>query len=207
MPNPFLFEPAFLVESLRRLVAEFRDIKQATTLRRLYPGLKVGRFSSIIVDTPAALKCEGTANIGSFCEIIVESISPFTRISGQLILGDRVIIGSWANIRAGGGTITLGDNVLLAQKVSIIAANHSLSLSRPFRDSEWDENQVGVSIGSNVWVGAGATLLPGTTVGQNSVVAAGSVVTKCIPSQELWAGIPARFVRKLQPSCSISRQG
>jgi acetyltransferase-like isoleucine patch superfamily enzyme len=52
-------------------------------------------------------------------------------------------------------------------------------------------------IEENVWIGAGVTVLPGCAIGKNSVVGAGSVVTKSIPANEVWAGIPARKIREI----------
>lgn len=55
-----------------------------------------------------------------------------------------------------------------------------------------------VTIGDNVFIGAGVTILKGVTIGENSVVGAGSVVAKDIPSNEIWAGNPARLIRKIE---------
>ena len=49
------------------------------------------------------------------------------------------------------------------------------------------------------WIGAGATILPGVTVGENSIVGAASVVTKDVPDNEIWAGNPAKFIKKIPP--------
>lgn len=55
-----------------------------------------------------------------------------------------------------------------------------------------------IDIGENVWIGAGAVVLPGVTIGDNSVIAANSVVKSDIPSNELWAGCPAVFKRSIK---------
>ena len=56
---------------------------------------------------------------------------------------------------------------------------------------------MGVVVKRNVWIGAGVIVLPGVTIGENSVIAAGSVVTTNVPSNQLWAGAPARFIKEL----------
>lgn len=80
------------------------------------------------------------------------------------------------------GGIYLGDNVLLAPRVSIITVNHQLD---PVKRRSLET--ASVRIERNAWIGAGATVLPGVTVGENSVVGAGAVV----------AGVPAKVIRQL----------
>jgi acetyltransferase-like isoleucine patch superfamily enzyme len=136
-------------------------------------------------------------NIGPFSEIIVEGRLPNSSISGKLVIGDRVVIGSHANIRASGGEIHIGKNCLIAQQVSLIAAGHTISTHELYREAPWDTTKVGILIAENVWVGAGVTVLPGCTIGRNAVIGAGSVVTKSIPANEVWAGIPAKYIRTI----------
>ena len=138
--------------------------------------------------------------IDPLCQIIVEVSSPFSKIPGRLIIGEKAIIGSGANIRAAGGKISIGRNSMLAQQVSLIASNHVISSAKPYRDLPWDESKVGISIEENVWIGAGVTVLPGCKIGKNSVVGAGSVVTKNIPANEIWAGIPAKKIKNVTNS-------
>jgi acetyltransferase-like isoleucine patch superfamily enzyme len=54
-----------------------------------------------------------------------------------------------------------------------------------------------VSIGRNVWIGANCVILPGTVIGDNAVIAAGAVVRGIVPANELWGGVPARFIKSL----------
>jgi len=135
--------------------------------------------------------------VGPYSDIVVIRKSDYSSVEGYLSIGNRVVIGSGVNIRAAGGSIVIGNNALLAQNVSLIAANHVLDRYAPYRDLPWDPQRTGVVLEENVWVGAGTIILPGCTVGRNSVVAAGSVVTKNVPSNQLWAGVPARFIKEL----------
>jgi acetyltransferase-like isoleucine patch superfamily enzyme len=135
--------------------------------------------------------------IGAFSEIVVEGRLPNSSISGQLVIGDRVVIGSHANIRASGGKIHISHDCLIAQHVSLIASGHTLSAHGLYRDAPWDTTKTGVFIDENVWIGAGVTVLPGCIIGRNAVVGAGSVVTKSIPANEVWAGIPAKYIRTI----------
>ncbi|GAA1395150.1 sugar O-acetyltransferase [Luteococcus peritonei] len=90
------------------------------------------------------------------------------------------------------GGIHIADKVLIAPRVSIITVNHDI-------DPERRRSVVtaGVRIERNAWIGAGATLCPGVTVGENSVVGAGSVVTKDVPANVVVAGVPAKVVKQL----------
>lgn len=90
------------------------------------------------------------------------------------------------------GTITIEDDVLIGPKVSLITEGH------PLNPSERKALVVKpIVIKRNAWIGAGATILPGITVGENSVVAAGAVVSKDVPDNSVVAGVPARVIREL----------
>jgi acetyltransferase-like isoleucine patch superfamily enzyme len=160
------------------------------------------RSNSLVIELPTLFHVDDcnvvefgrNVHIGAFSEIVVVNESRFSIIPGRLSVGNGVIIGSGANIRAAGGEIKIGDNSLIAQNVSLIAANHSITEGCLYRDAQWDTNRSGVVIEENAWIGANVILLPGVKVGKNSIVAAGAVVTKPIPSNEIWAGVPARHI-------------
>lgn len=135
--------------------------------------------------------------IGSFSVVCVTKGASKSTIIGSLKIESRAAIGSHANIRATGGTVFIGKNSILAQQVSLIGCNHTISLEKPYRDLPWDKSETGITIKENVWIGAGVTVLPGCTIGNNSIVGAGSVVTKSIPENEIWAGVPARKIRAI----------
>jgi carbonic anhydrase/acetyltransferase-like protein (isoleucine patch superfamily) len=161
------------------------------------PGLVVVSPVALQYDDLRAISIGADVIIGAFSEIVVLSESPYSSIPGRLEIGDRAVIGAHANIRATGGRITIGRNALIAQQVSLIAANHVISDQRPYRDLPWDSTKVDVEIGENVWLGAGVMVLPGCRIGANAVVGAGTVVTKNIPANEIWVGNPARKLRNI----------
>lgn len=94
-----------------------------------------------------------------------------------------------------GAKVSIGDNVFLAPTVGIYTAGHPLDVAQRNRGLEY---AYPVTIGNNVWIGAGAHILPGVKIGDNTVIGAGSVVTKDIPSGVLAVGNPCRVVRRIE---------
>lgn len=163
-----------------------------------YPDLIVARPSYWRFDRLSAIEVHGQPTIASYCEIVVFERSPRSSVRGRLILHDRALLQAGSFVRAAGGTIEIGPSTAVAQGCVVIAANHTLPDGQPFLTAPWDETRTGVIIGRNVWVGAHSTLLPGVTIGDDAVVAAGSVVTKPVPAGEIWGGVPARFIRNVR---------
>ena len=161
------------------------------------PGLNINFPVCWFYDEIDAIKIGSQVSIGAFSEIVVQARSPYSNISGRLTIESFVVIGSHANIRAGGGEIYIGQNSILGQQVSLIASNHTVSQEKPYRDLPWDESKTGVFIDENVWIGAGVTILPGCSIGKNSIIGSGSVVTKNVPSNEIWVGVPAKKMREV----------
>lgn len=103
--------------------------------------------------------------------------------------------------------IDIGNNVLIASNVQIYTATH------PVRTQErlvanWNEDSavpyfrtyaLPVKIEDNVWIGGGVIILPGVTIGKNSVIGAGSIVTRSIPAHSVAVGNPCRVIRKTKP--------
>ena len=90
--------------------------------------------------------------------------------------------------------ISIGDGVLLGPAVQLYAATHPLDAETRRRGLEY---ALPISIGDDVWIGGGAIVLPGVTIGDRAVVGAGSVVTRDVPADAVVAGSPARPMRAL----------
>lgn len=101
--------------------------------------------------------------------------------------------------------IEIGNNVLIASNVQIYTATHSTDVNERLVRN-WNSNSglpyfrayaLPVKIEDNVWIGGGVIILPGVTIGKNSVIGAGSVVTKSIPENCVAVGNPCRIIRKI----------
>lgn len=90
------------------------------------------------------------------------------------------------------GGIIIEDNVLIAPKVSLLSEAHPLDAVN--RHSLIPGK---IQIKKNAWIGAGATILPGVTIGENAVVAAGAVVNKDVPDNAVVAGVPAKIIKSI----------
>lgn len=116
---------------------------------------------------------------------------------GQLIIGNNVGISSTALICD--KKIVIGDFVKIGGNVVIYDTDfHALDPElRRHTELECNTNKQEVIISNNVFIGAHSTILKGVYIGENSIIGAGSVVTKSIPDNEIWAGNPVKFIRKI----------
>lgn len=119
------------------------------------------------------------------------------RKKGQLIIGNNVGISSTALICD--KKIVIGDFVKIGGNVVIYDTDfHALDPElRRHTELECNTNKQEVIISNNVFIGAHSTILKGVYIGENSIIGAGSVVTKSIPDNEIWAGNPVKFIRKI----------
>ncbi len=120
--------------------------------------------------------------------------SPFHCVYGQNIhLGDQVYLNVQCTV-LDCATVTIGDHVMMGPAVQIYTAAHLLQAEGRNQGLEVAKPIV---IEENVWVGGGAILLPGVTVGRNAVIGAGAVVSKDVPANTIVAGNPAEVLREI----------
>ena len=93
-----------------------------------------------------------------------------------------------------GGTIRFGDDVLVGPGCTFVTVNHALE---PERRRQGVMQCKSITVGNNVWFGAEVTVCPGVTIGDNCVIAAGSVVVKDIPANSVAVGNPCKVIRKV----------
>lgn len=115
---------------------------------------------------------------------------------GWIKIGTKTVIGEHC-VFYGNNGIEIGERCIIAPQASIMAGGHHLvNGGKLFFDNP--KKDKGIKLGRNVWIGANATILSGVTIGDNSVVAAGSVVTKDVPANTLVMGSPAKPAKKLE---------
>lgn len=124
-----------------------------------------------------------------------------TEIKPKLIIGHNVGIG-WQTTIAVGSKVILGDNVRMGGRNFIAGyPGHPLDAQERAKGLPDHENQIGdVILEKDVWIGTGAMIMAGVTIGEGSIIAAGSIVTKSLPSNVLAGGNPARIIRHLNSS-------
>ena len=128
---------------------------------------------------------------GSMIDESTTIFPPFYTNFGRFItIGKNVFINHACSFLDIGGII-IEDNVQIGPRVNITSENHPLD---PADRTALILKQVRIK--RNAWIGAGATILPGVTVGENAVVAAGAVVSRDVPANSVVAGIPARVVKE-----------
>lgn len=95
-------------------------------------------------------------------------------------------------------SVEIGDNVLIGSNCMITDTDfHPIDVKNRIANERAEIKTSPVKIENNVFIGARSIILKGVTIGENSVVGAGSVVTKNIPANEIWAGNPAKFIKKV----------
>ena len=131
-----------------------------------------------------------SAIIGKPIDESTTIFAPFYVNFGQFIdIGKNVFINHACSFLDMGG-IKIEDDVLIGPRVNLITENHPLNpsdrralITKP------------IVIRRRAWIGAGATILPGVTIGENAVIAAGAVVSKNVPANTVYGGVPAKFIK------------
>ncbi|APZ95925.1 acyltransferase [Fuerstiella marisgermanici] len=157
-------------------------------IRIRYPNCRFGRGVTVGVNVQVIATDGGAINIGA--NVNIKDNCLLIARSGTLNVGDECFIG-WGTVICANDSISIGRDCLIAEYVTIRDQNHGSALGEmPFRLQPMVSKQI--TIESNVWIGAKATVLAGRTIGQNSIVGANSVVTKNVEVGSTVAGVPAR---------------
>ena len=117
----------------------------------------------------------------------------YTDFGKNITVGKNVFINACCHFQDQGG-ITLGDNCLVGHNVVFATLNHGFA-----PEERQSMLPAPIVVERNVWIGSNSTILQGVTIGDNSIIAAGSVVTKDVPANAIVAGVPARFIRSISP--------
>lgn len=145
-------------------------------------GASIG--DGVMIASTAAIFCE-TLSIGDR-----SYVAALAYLTGDLRIGADCSVNPFAVVR---GDVTMGDGVRIGAHTSILGFNHRMSIESPvFTQGTWSK---GITIGDDVWIGSGVTILDGLTVGDHVVIGAGAVITRDVPDWAVVAGNPARFIR------------
>lgn len=166
-----VIENGYMIKSGPNLILE--DFVQINALSE--KGIVFGR--NVTIGKAVIIMCSGViANKGIGLEI-----GDYSAVGAQSFLGCQ-------------GGVKIGSNVIMGPGVRIFSENHNYEdTSIPIRLQ--GESRKGVMIEDNCWVGSGATILDGVTIGTGSLIAAGSVVVKNVPEFSVAAGVPARVIK------------
>ncbi|TAF56189.1 MAG: acyltransferase [Oscillatoriales cyanobacterium] len=148
--------------------------------------VNIGRYATIFCDTPKGkLSIDDSTNIG--ISTIVKTYG------GSISIGRNCSINPFSVVYGHGGVV-IQDNVRIASHVVIVPSNHIFE-DRDTLIVDQGLSKKGITIEEDVWIGSGATVLDGCTIGRGSVIAAGAVVTKSFPPYSIIAGIPGKLIR------------
>jgi acetyltransferase-like isoleucine patch superfamily enzyme len=165
--------------------AMLADVKRAMAI--------TARLNRLTFDDADEIRALFSELIGKQVDDSFMLIPPFYATGGaDISIGRNVFINQNCTFYDLGG-LAIADDVLIGPNVSLITSGHPLepSLRRAFTIGK------PIRIERNVWIAAGATIIGGVTLGENSVVAAGSVVTRSVPPNTLVGGNPARIIRSI----------
>ena len=119
---------------------------------------------------------------------------PFLCDYGEFIVLGRNFFANYGCKFVDGGTITFGNNVLVGPGCTFVTVNHAIE---PERRHGGVMQCKPITVGDNVWIGAGVQIMPGITIGNNVVIGAGSIVTKDIPDNSVAVGNPCKVIREI----------
>lgn len=139
------------------------------------------------------MKLGNNVKIGAYS--FVTTTSHMSKYGKGLTIGNNSACGRYCEFGASGG-ISIGNDVIMGSYISFHSENHNfLDKSKTIR--EQGVTSIGIKLGNNIWVGAKVTFLDGSDIGDNSVVAAGAVVTGKFPPNVVIGGIPAKILKEI----------
>lgn len=130
-------------------------------------------------------------SIGAFSRIILST--SMNNIGEQIKIGNNVGIGEFAYLGGAGG-LEIGDDCIAGQYLSCHPENHNYENPDVFIRLQ-GVSRKGIKIGKNCWIGSKVTILDGVKIGEGSILAAGSVITKSFPANSIIAGVPAKLIK------------
>ncbi len=145
-----------------------------------------------VIDNPQNIQIGKSFNIGDYCQLLAQGDKgeSFINIGENVALNYNVMINADC-----GGRIVVGDDVRIGPYTVLRASNHRYSeISQPIYKQGHEKGLIVIC--DDVWIGAHVTILPNVTIGKSSIIGAGSVVNKDIPSHSIAVGVPAKIIKQ-----------
>lgn len=167
-----------------------------------------------VIKGPSRIRIGRNSGVREYAELLVELsdghleigegtyIFPYSQLrtfGGWIKIGNNCTVNR-ASILYGNGGLEIGNHVRISPNVTILAQNHVFDDPEVLIHEQGMKGS-GIKIENDVWVGAGAIVLDGVTIGSGSVIGAGAVVSKNIPPYSVAVGVPARVIKKRHERC------
>lgn len=180
------------LKPLARLAGRVADpARRAWAHARLAARLPEGLDPSVVV--MGVPEIHGTGRIRLGRELLVyPGLYLETQEGGAIAIGDRVTLSRGVHVVAY-DRLEIGAGTIIGEYASIRDANHRIEAGVSWHDSGYDHAPI--TIGARVWIGHGAIVLPGVTIGDGAVVGANAVVNRDVPAGAVVGGVPARVLR------------
>lgn len=178
---------------LSNLYNNYKQLSIRAQLQHQY-GCIIDKAARITLTKNSSIALADGVYIGAYTVIICQGYNEHSNSNSILEIGEQTYIGELNNIRAAGGKITIGKKCLISQQVTIVSSNHEIKKDSYIIDQPWTAHKKDIVIGDDVWIGAGAAIMPGVEIGKGAVIAARSVVTKNVLPYEVVAGVPAKKI-------------
>lgn len=185
--------------TVKDVIGGFREGAEKNAERDAYANelfqeaVRIGMELNTKYHTPEELREIMGRLIGKQVDCSFRMFPPFyTDFGKNITIGKDVFINSGCHFQDQGG-IEIGDGALIGHNVVLATINHDLNPKENRKN-----HYAPIKIGAHVWIGSNATILPGVTIGDYAVVAAGAVVTRDVPAMTVVGGVPARVLKTIQ---------
>ncbi len=185
--------------TVKDVIGGFREGAEKNAERDAYANelfqeaVRIGMELNTKYHTPEELREIMGRLIGKQVDRSFRMFPPFyTDFGKNITIGKDVFINSGCHFQDQGG-IEIGDGALIGHNVVLATINHDLNPKENRKN-----HYAAIKIGAHVWIGSNATILPGVTIGDYAVVAAGAVVTRDVPAMTVVGGVPARVLKTIQ---------
>lgn len=185
--------------TVKDVIGGFREGTEKNAERDAYANelfqeaVRIGMELNTKYHTPEELREIMGRLIGKQVDRSFRMFPPFyTDFGKNITIGKDAFINSGCHFQDQGG-IEIGDGALIGHNVVLATINHDLNPKENRKN-----HYAAIKIGAHVWIGSNATILPGVTIGDYAVVAAGAVVTRDVPAMTVVGGVPARVLKTIQ---------